>query len=173
LLKKSKWLLVVFLAAFFIAGCAHDPNIDKSNDRQDALQKRGIFELPPSDTDIIREALLLLDKQEGEPDYNEAKVRLATLVQKHPKSKWIESAQALVLTIDQLLVLREKVKTQSAALDIEKAAKEKLIKDYKSAEERNRAETSRLQQENEQLKNDLALLKKLEIQLNKREKLLR
>ncbi|MEN6331449.1 MAG: hypothetical protein ABFD57_05645 [Smithella sp.] len=172
-MKKSKWTFVVFLIAFFIAGCAHSPDIDKFNDRQDALQKRGIFELPPSDTDIIREALLLLNKQEGEPDYNEAKARLATLIQKYPKSKWAGSAQAFVLTIDHLLALKENVKTQSTALDNEKVEKAKLIKDYKSAEERNRAEIGRLQQENEQLKKDIALLKKLEIQLDKREKLLK
>lgn len=173
MLKKSKRTFVVFLTVFFIAGCAHSPNIDKSNDRQNNTQKRGMFASPPSDMDIIKEALLLLNKQEGEPDYNAAKAGLATLVQKYPKSTWVESAQALALTIDRLLALLEKVKTQSTELDREKAEKAKLIKDYKSAEERNRAEISRLQQENEQLKNDIALLRKLEIQLDKREKLLR
>jgi hypothetical protein len=39
--------------------------------------------------------------------------------------------------------------------------------------EKYQAELAELQQENEQLKNDLQLLKNLEIQLDKREKMLR
>ncbi len=173
MLKKNKWLFVAFLAAFFIGGCAHSPDIDNSSGRQNNTQKRGMFALPPSDADIIKETLMLLNKQESEPDYNAAKARLAALVQDYPKSKWVESAQALTAAIDDLLALQEKVKTQSVALSNEKAEKAKLTKDYKYAEERNRAEISRLQQENEQLKKDIALLKKLEIQLDKREKLLK
>jgi len=168
---QNKWLFFIFLLVFFIAGCAHSPDPGKADGGQDALRKRGIF--PPSDVDVVREALLLLDTKEGEPDYDGAKAGLTTIVSKSPQSKWAESAQAVVLTIDHLLVLHEKVKTTSAALLSEKVEKEKLIDDCASAKERDRAEINRLQQENEQLKKDIALLKKLEIQLDKRGKLLK
>jgi hypothetical protein len=168
---QNKRLFFIFLLVFFIAGCAHSPDPGKADGGQDALRKRGIF--LPSDVDVVREALLMLETREGEPDYDGAKAGLATIVSKFPLSKWAESAQALVLTIDHLLALQEKVKTTSAALLSEKAEKEKLINDCASVKERDRAEINRLQQENEQLKNDIALLKKLEIQLDKRGKLLK
>jgi len=160
--------------AFVIAGCAHSPIIDKSNDRQSAARNgKSFFESRPSDADIINGALISLHKQEGEPDYNAAKARLAILIQDYPQSKWAESAQAVILIINNLLALQEKVKTQSLALDKENAERTKQSKDYQYSEERDRAEISKLQQENEQLKKDIGLLKKLEIQLNRREKLLK
>lgn len=171
MLKKAKWTFIVFIIAFFIAGCAGSPILDESNGA--AQKRKGIFALHPSDTDIIKEALKLLNRQEEKPDYNAAKARLAIFIDEYHKSKWAESAQALILTIDNLLALQEKVKAQSLALDKEYAEKTKLKRDYQFSEERNRAEISKLQQENEQLKKDIALLKKLEIQLDKREKMLK
>ena len=170
-MKKAKWTFIVFIIAFFITGCANSPILDESNGA--AQKRKDIFELPPSDADIIKEVLILLNKQEEEPDYNAAKARLAILIDEYPKSKWAGSAQALILTIDKLLALQEKVKTQSLALDKENAENTKLRKNYQYSEERNRTEMSKLQQENEQLKKDIALLKKLEIQLDKREKMLK
>jgi hypothetical protein len=170
-LKKAKWMIIAFIIAVFIAGCAGSPVINKSNDH--AQKRKSFFELSPSDADIINEALISLNNKEGEPDYNGAKARLAILLQEYPKSKWAGSTRALILTINNLLALQEKVKIQSLALDKEGAEKEKLRRSYKYSEERDRVEISKLQQENEQLKKDIALLKKLEIQLNKREKMLR
>lgn len=174
MLKKAKMVFVIFIAGCFIAGCAHRPVVDKSNGRKIEIKKQtGIFELSPSDTDIINEALSFLNKQKGEPDYDAAKIRLAILIEEYPKSKWAGSAKALIMTINNLLALREKVKIQSLTLDKENAEKAKLRKTCQYSEERDRAEISRLQQENDQLKQDIALLKKLEIQLDKREKMLK
>lgn len=174
MLKKSKWIFVVLIAGCFIAGCAHRPIVDKSSGRKIAAeQQKSIFELSPSDTDIIDEALSFLNNQKGEPDYNAARIRLAILIEEYPQSKWAGSAKALIMTINNLLALREKAKIQTLALDKENAEKAKLRKACQYSEERDRAEISRLQQENDQLKQDIALLKKLEIQLDKREKMLK
>jgi hypothetical protein len=174
LLKKAKWTIIIFIIAVFVAGCANSSVIDKSNGPNMADQKqKSIFELSPSDTDIINEALISLNNKEGKPDYNATKAKLEILIQEHPQSKRAVSAQALIQIINNLLALQEKVKTESVALDKANAEKAKLRKDYKYSEERYQTETLKLQQENEQLKNDIALLKKLEIQLDKREKMLK
>jgi hypothetical protein len=175
LLKKAKWTIIVFLIATFVAGCANNPVVDNSSSQQMAAQKRkSIFEVYPSDTDIIiNEALSYLNIQGGELDYNAAKAKLKMLILEHPKSTLVGSAQALILIIDNLLALQSTVKTNQRELDKANAEKAKLRKDYKYLEERYQTETVKLQQENEQLKNDLALLKKLEIQLDKREKMLK
>jgi hypothetical protein len=174
LLKKAKRTIIVFIIVIFIAGCANSSVIDKSNGPKMAAQKqKSIFELSPSDADIINEALISLNNKEGKPDYYAARAKLAILIQEHPKSKWAGSAQALIQIIDNLLALQKKIEAESVALDKANAEKAKLQKDYKYSEEKYQTETVKLQQENEQLKNDIALLKKLEIQLDKREKMLK
>jgi hypothetical protein len=170
-LKEARWTIIIFIMSFFIVGCVRSPITDKPNDR---VQKRkSLFEKSLSDADIIREILISLDKQGGESDYNAVKAKLAIFIDEYPQSKWAGSARALILTINKLLALQETVKTQSLALDKENAEKTKLKNDYQFSEERDRVEISKLQQENVQLKKDIALLKKLEIQLDRREKMLR
>ncbi|MGV8057706.1 MAG: hypothetical protein AB2L12_06760 [Smithellaceae bacterium] len=174
MLKNAKRTIIIFIMATFIAGCANSPVVNNANGQTMATQKqKSFFELSPSDADMIQEALSYLNNPEGKPDYNAAKAKLAILIQEYPKSKWTASAQVLIQTINHLLALQEKVKFKSLALDKANTEKAKLRKDYKSAEERYQAETVKLQQENEQLKNDISLLKKLEIQMDKREKMLK
>ena len=163
MLKKAKRTIILFIIAAFFAGCAGTPVADKS--------KSG--EIAPSDSDIMQEALTYLNTPERVPDYNAAKANLELLLQKYPQSKLAESTQALILTINDLLVLQLQLKNEKHALDKANAEKAKLRKDYKSSEERYQVENIKLQQENEQLKNDIAVLKKLEIQMDKREKMLK
>jgi hypothetical protein len=174
LLKKYKWEIIVFIAAVFMAGCAGSPVIDKPHGPKMAAEKqRSIFELSPADADIFREALTYLNNRQGAPDYNAAKAKLGIFIQEHPRSKWVESAQALILIINNLINLQEKVKIESLELSKANAEKAKLKKDYKYSEEKYQTETVKLQQENEQLKNDIELLRKLEIQMGQREKMLK
>lgn len=171
MLKKAKWTMIIFLAATFIAGCATAPVINEvTNQPMAGKKQKSIFELSPSDTDMINDALASLNNKKGEPNYHAAKAKLKLLIADHPQSKWAGTAKALILTIDNLLTLQLTVKKE---LDTANAEKAKWRKDYKYLEEKYQAETVKLQQENEQLKNDLALLKKLEIQLDKREKMLK
>lgn len=169
MLKNVAWTLAAFSMAVFIAGCAGNPIIDEPNGREIS----GIFESSPSDSDIMNEVLLSLNEEASEPDYIKAGTKLAIFIKDYPQSKWIGCARALMRTIDKLLVLQEKVKTQSLALDQESDKKDKLRKDYQFSEKQCRAEINQLQQENEQLKKDIMLLKKLEIQLDRREKMVK
>lgn len=180
-MKKGKWTILIFVMAVFFAGCANELVIDKSNGQKTFVEKqKSIFELSPSDSDVLSEALTYLSNPEGVPDYNAARAKLEILIREHPKSKWVGSAHSLIRTIDKLLSLQGKVKAEKQALDKAHAEKSKLFrerealkKDYKYLEEKYQTETFKLQQENEQLKNDIALLKKLEIQMDKREKMLK
>lgn len=174
MLKKAKWTIIIFIIVTFVAGCAENSVLNKSNGWILAAEKRkSIFTLSPSDTDIINEALAYLNGREGEPDYNVARAKLKMLISEYPKSIWAESAQALILTIDNLLALQSEIKTDKEEFSKANAEKAKLKKDYKYSQEKYQTEISALQQENEQLKNDIALLKRLEIQLDKREKMLK
>lgn len=165
--------LIIIIAAFFVAGCADSSAINKSNDGLWASPKQSIFTLLLSDTDIINEVLTSFNNLEGKPDYNAAKIKLAMLIREYPQSKWIAGARALMLSIDNLLALQSAVKTDRQELDKANAEKAKLKIDYKYLEEKYQTETMKLREENEQLKNDIAVLKQLDIEMNKREKMLK
>jgi hypothetical protein len=172
-LNWNKGIIIVAMTAVLIA-CAGSPVVDQSQGPKTIVEKqRSMFELSPSDADIFLEALTSLHDRQGEPDYKAASAKLRIFLQEHPRSKWTASAQALILTINNLIDLQEKVKTGSLELSKANAEKAKLKKDYKNYEEKYQAEAVKLQQENEQLKNDIELLKKLEIQMGQREKMLK
>lgn len=173
-MNRNKEVLIVVIIAVLIAGCAGSPVIEQSKGPKTVVEKqRSMFELSPSDEDMIREALTYLPDRQGEPDYHAARAKLGFFIQEHPRSKWTASAHALILTINTLIDLQEKVKTGSLELSKANNEKAKLQKDYKNSEEKYQAEAVKLQQENEQLKNDIELLKKLEIQMGQREKMLK
>ncbi len=84
----------------------------------------------------------------------------------YPKSKWRGLAETFIRLIDTDVQLIEKAKEDNA----------RLLKENEQVKKDNRRlleETAKLIQENEQLKKDIQLLKNLEVQLEKREKMLR
>ncbi len=171
---KNVATFLIFYIVFFIAGCSSHALIDESKSLKISTeQRKSNFELPSSDSDVFDEILTSLNEEEGEPDYNEARIKLANFIQDYPLSKRIKCARALIMTIDNLLALQEKNQTQSLALDQAYKEKEKLTKDYQLSDKVYRAETVRLQQEIELLKKDISILKRLEIQLDRREKMLK
>lgn len=158
----------------FCLGCATAPVPDKTSLPE---KSKNIFALVPSDTDMLLEAINNLSNSEGEPNYNAAKVKLESLVQQYPKSKWVPGAKALIKSIDksgglQTQMTREKQKAQAERTKLQKE-NDALSEELRLTEEKCKMETSRLQQENEQLKKDMQLLKQLEVQLERREKMLR
>jgi PBP1b-binding outer membrane lipoprotein LpoB len=147
LLNKVKSLIICLIIAVFLAGCAGKAVKDESSGSK-TTAKKGFFTWSPSDTDLLGEALSCLNNKENAPDYSAAKEKLELLLQQYPKSKWAGGARGLIQSIDTILALQTKV-TQA------------------------HADNAKIVKENEQLKNDIALLKKLEIQLEKREKMLK
>ncbi len=142
------------LASFF---GAKDPQPD------DALFFQGLQQLldPPTDAAAAKDVL-------------------ERLIDGYPQSKWRNAAEGVLRLIkerdDSQRRLRVEQNTaQSLTNDKDKARQEieQLQKDLRLKNEKHQAELAALQQENEQLKKDMQLLKDLEIQLNKRDKGLR
>ena len=147
MLNKVARLIMFFIVAVFIAACAGKA-VQSETAGQKTTVKRGFFTSSPSDADLMRDALSCLINKENIPDYSAAKEKLDLLLREYPKSKWAAGAQGLMQTIDTILALQKKGEQEH----IDKVKVEK---------------------ENEQLKNDITQLKKLEIQLEKREKMLK
>jgi outer membrane protein assembly factor BamD (BamD/ComL family) len=157
------------MAALFIIGCA-DKIVRNEVSAPPKTPGQVFLTTPSSDADQVRDALSHLNSTvRGEQDYHSAKADLKSFVQKYPESKWRSCAQDLIQTMDTLLVLKNRVEMEKQLRERVYAERLKLFRDNEVLQE----ESARYQQENERLKSDIALLKQLEIQLEKRGKMLK
>ena len=173
-----KNLIYVMTFVLILAGCSTKSIINTTADRTDAQEKsNSIFNQEPSDQELFIEALSYLSNEQKEPNYSEAKFKLENLIAQYPNSKWIAASRALLTSLGRISALQNQLKLERQKNHGEnnKLAKEiELLRDNaKQTEDKSSAELVRLQQENEQLKKDIQQLKNLEIQLEKREKMLR
>jgi hypothetical protein len=131
------------------------------------------------DRDLLLQGIALLGRAER-PDPPEARKVFALLVENHPGSRWRPAAEALIRLIDAEESARENARQErhlkeKALAERSRALQEieQLKRTVRELTERLQAETAVLAQENEQLKNDIQRLKALEIELQKRERILR
>lgn len=174
----TKKIIYFILASLLFWGCS--PSVIKTSSSEPADPHQisdDLFQKNPSDQALFDEVLSSLRNKEKEPNYMEAKVRLEKLVSQYPHAKWLASAQTLIDCLERILTLETRLKQDKQKAQTEQI---KLLKEMEGlkessrlAEDRYTAETLKLQQENEQLRNDIQQLKKLEVQLEKREKMLR
>lgn len=167
-------LIYFMIVTIMLAGCSTKAVVDNGNGRTGEVEKSsGIFSTEPSDRELFEEALFYLSNNKNEPNYNEAKARLENLVVQFPKSKWVAGAQALISSLDRISALQVQLRQENQKAQDEHVKLTKERDNTRQIEEKYSAEIIRLQQENEQLKKDIQQLKNLEIQLEKREKMLR
>ena len=174
MLINFRKLIYLIIVTMMLAGCSTKAVVDNANGRTGSVERSSsIFNLEPSERELFEEALSYLSNNNNEPNYYEAKTRLENLVAQFPKSKWVAGAKALLSCLDRISTLRGQLKqTQDEHVKLTKEL-EGLRDNNRQIEEKYAAEIIRLKQENEQLKNDIQQLKNLELQLEKREKMLR
>jgi hypothetical protein len=127
------------------------------------VEKPGLFSKPSTDAAALNEGASYLGFPEKPADYAKARASFETLIKNYPKSKWRPLAETLILLLDDIQSVQARGQNEN----------ERLKKEIQALNGRFQAERSTLLQENEQLKKDIELLKKLEVQLDKREKMLR
>lgn len=178
------------LTLLLLAGCAAAPTAEKKREvGNDPAVKPVVVKpaekgvkapLSAEDFDLLSEGIALLSRPDR-PDPTVACSVFASLLQRYPQSRWRPAAETFIRLIDEAEVSREMMNRQEHLL-LDKAWAEQnrllqendsLRKTIRDLTERLQAETAALTQENEQLKNDLQRLKLLEIELQKRERMLR
>lgn len=177
-MRYLKKLVLLILMLLVLAGCSAKAVRDDGQEPAVPVKKASsLFGSGPSDRDLFNEAMVFLSGSGREPDYGEAKIRLGTLVEQFPESKWADGARALSSALDRISALQAELKEQKMEAHQVQAKLKKEIEGLKNstrqADDKNSAELILLQQENEQMKNDIQQLKNLEIRLEKREKQLR
>lgn len=135
--------------------------------------------LSVEDFDLMSEGIALLNRPDW-PDSTKARSVFTSLLQRHPESRWRSAAETFIRLIDEVDVSREMNRQEHLLLDKARAEENRLLqenddlrKTIRDLTERLQVETAALVQENEQLKKDLLRLKLLEIELQKRERMLR
>ena len=134
------------------------------------VEKPGLFSKPSADAAVLNEGASYLGFPEKPADYAKAKASFETLIKNYPKSKWRPLAETLIRLLDDIQSVKARGQSEQDQL---KNENERLKKEIQALNGRFQAERFALLQENEQLKKDIELLKKLEVQLDKREKMLR
>jgi hypothetical protein len=131
------------------------------------------------DRDLFLEGIALLNHQ-SRPDPAKARRIFSSMVQNHPQSQWRSAAESLIRLIDETEASREKSRQDYLLLDKTQSERAKALREndhlrktIRDLTEKYQTETTALTQENEQLKKDLQHLKALEIELQKRERMLR
>ncbi|MBA4423200.1 MAG: hypothetical protein C0390_08900 [Syntrophus sp. (in: bacteria)] len=172
------------LALLFLVGCAMAPTAEKEKafGSEPVVKPADKGVTPPlivGDFALLSEGIALLSRPDR-PDPTKARSVFASLLQSHPKSRWRSAAETFIRLIDEAEVslkvnqrehlLLEKAQTEQNRLLKENDHLKKTIRDLT---ERLQVETAALISENEQLKKDLQRLKLLEIELQKRERMLR
>jgi hypothetical protein len=182
-MKRLQKTLARMTALLFLAGCvATVPPVEKTavvTKPAPPSEQHAIPSRVTEDRDLFSRGLSLL----GQPDRPEsAKAREAfiSLLRRYPQSEWRAAAETLVRLIDEIdssreagrrdYLLMEKLRTERSLVFQENASLRKALGDLTV---KLRAETTALAQENEKLKRDLQQLRTLEIELEKRDRMLR
>ena len=134
------------------------------------------FKRSPSDMDIFYQGISYLGDREKAADYAKARAAFNEVLKTYPKSKWRGLSETFIRLIDMEQLYEEKCRNDVQFIEKAKEDKARLLKENEQVKKDNRhllEETAKMIQENEQLKKDIQLLKSLEVQLEKREKMLR
>lgn len=175
------------LALFFIVGCATAPPVIEKKEVKEvaAPAAKPVAEMPAApprlfeERDLLLDGVLLLNRPER-PDPEKARSIFLSLIQRYPQSRWRPAAETFIRLIDerdaftemrrQDRLLIDKTRTERSRTLQENALLNKTVRELT---EKLQSEMAVLVQENEQLKKDIQRLKALEIELQKRERMLR
>ena len=180
----KKGIIFWALSVFFIVGCAAPPPaIEKKDVAAPAVKP--VEEAPAApprlseDRDLLLDGVALLNLPER-PDPEKARLIFLSLIRRYPQSRWRPAAEAFIRLIDERDAFGEMSRLDRLLIDKTRTERlralqenDHLKKAVRELTEKLQSETAALAQENEQLKGDIQRLKTLEIELQKRERLLR
>jgi hypothetical protein len=176
--------LVRMVALLFLAGCAAAPptveqKIVVAEPPAPSIEKGATPPRLTEDRDLFAEGLAFLNQSEPA---GPAKARgvFISLRERYPLSRWRSAAESFIRLIDEIDASRESGRQDQLLLEKLRAERPEMLQENESLKKTVRELTEKLHtgttslvQENEKLKRDLQRLKDLEIELEKRERMLR
>ncbi len=181
-MTRLRNILVWTVAALWLGGCAAEVPTAEKRDAETILLPAEEQAAAPGQTelrDLFYEGISYLNRG-GQPDPDLARKSFVAFLQRHPQTRLRSVTESFIRLIDDGAALREtsrQERLQTERLQAERARlhqeNEQLKKTVRELTEKLRADTSSLTQENEQLRKDLQRLKALDIELEKRDRMLR
>ncbi|MHB8771520.1 MAG: hypothetical protein ACYC7J_11015 [Syntrophales bacterium] len=185
-MKLPQRTLVLLTVLALLAGCAAAPPvaeqrivIAKPAAQPIAKEAPPPASRPTEECDLLTEGAGLLN-QSDRPEMAKARGVFVGLIERYPQGRCRAAAEAFIRLIDEIAALRQEIRwdrlmTEQIRTERTGAMRENETLNRKVQEltERLLTETAALAQENERLKRDLGRLKALEVELEKRERLLR
>ena len=180
----KRGILFRALALFFIVGCAAAPPVIEKRDVAAPPVKpmEEALPAPPrlfEERDLLLDGVALLNLPERLAQEKARSVFLS-LIQRYPQSRWRPVAEAFIRLIDERDAFGEMSRLDRLLVDKTKTERSRALQEndhlkkaVRELTEKLQSETAALAQENEQLKRDIQRLKDLEIELQKRERMLR
>jgi hypothetical protein len=133
-----------------------------------------------SDTALFQEGYAQLCGDERPVDYGKSREAFELLIKKYPKSKWRSYAKTFLILVDDAQEARDQADKEKQALIKIKALWEGTQKECRIDHLKAQGDIARLHKENEQLKHEngemkknIEQLKRLEIELQRRDKIFR
>ena len=177
---RLKGLFGLGLLIVMFCGCADMPQGKDPGIVQTPVKEAGLLDRPHADSLIMKDGISWLGQSERPADYERAREIFQALKRNYPDSEWRLPAEMFIHLIDALQSAQAQIKSGKAQILADQALVEKLKQENEQLKKeihtlgsRYQSERAGLIQENEQLKKDMELLKKLEIQMDRREKMLR
>jgi ABC-type phosphate transport system auxiliary subunit len=170
-------LLILGVLLLFVFACASSTAAPGKGTGQNfavvPVEKAGLFSKPSPDAVMLNEGASWMGLSGRPADFAKAREIFTVLAKDHPESKWRPLAEGFIRMIDAIGSLQANNLSAQAQMEKLLQDNEQLRGDIQTLRGKFQAERAGLQQENEQLKKDLELLRKLEVQLDQREKMLR
>jgi len=186
-MKHLRAAIFMVLTGMILAGCATTPPPAPPVEKKEMVTAPlppPVVKVPPAkpsfeDRDLFSAALSLLTSTES-PAQAEARSLFASLLQRYPQSPWRPTAETFIRLIDAGQALRETYLREQLLGEQGRAERAMLLRENEQGKktvrelaEKLQAEKAILSQENEQLRKDLKRLKELEIEIEKRDRMLR
>jgi hypothetical protein len=179
---------ILMAALFILTGCAAmPPPAEKTavlTTPAPSTEKQVTSPRPAEDSDLFAKGLALLSLPDRAGP-TKARAVFVSLLDRYPQSTWRSASETFIRLIDEIAalqeegrrerllaeqVLAEQIRTERAVAMQENEALQKKLWEQT---EKLQKEMTALVQENERLKKDLQRLKALEIELERRERMLR
>ena len=173
MLHKRRLIVLMVLVVILLVtvGCASTPK----KDLPAASASAAAATTARSDAQLFHEGYALLGTS-----YSKARETFDQLIRLYPKSKWRPYAETYLKLLDdvnaasnRVIVARQEERKAKQEAEELRVALDQAKKANRLPSEKLQSEVARLQQENDQLKNDLQRLKNLEVQLQRRERSIR
>lgn len=167
--KENRAIICLIIIALMLAACSAKKAKTMNTGEGSTGKAAAVANIQPPEAQLMARAISNLRNYANEPSNIEVRFRLESLLAGSPQSDWVGDLRDLLETLDRNSELQAQLEHEKQKSAIIRREAEREMQGQKNMAEQCAVENRRLQQENEELRNNIERLKNLEIELEKRE----